>query len=209
MPKVSGRILLVSLFATVLCQPLLALAAEDVPAAPEGQERSLTPEQQAFIQKLQSLNWVKGPTTVTVVGNSKLDIPEGYAFLNQADTSKYLEMNRNLSDGSEMMIAPASLEWSAYFTFADEGYVKDDEKIDPAALLKSMQESTEAANEQRKERGWGALHVTGWAIPRDYEAGLSPPAADRPFSGARRPCGRCGARCPRVPPGAWRCGRRP
>ena len=76
MVTVSGRILLVSLWALVLCQPWPALAAEDNPA-PAGQERSLTPEQQAFIQKLQSLNWVKGPATVDVVGNSKLDIPMG------------------------------------------------------------------------------------------------------------------------------------
>lgn len=169
MAKVSGRILLVSLWAMVLCQPLPTLAADEAPA-PQGQERSLTPEQQAVIQKLQSLNWVKGPTTVEVVGNSKLDIPAGFAFLNQADTSKFLELNHNLSDGKEMMIAPESLEWSAYLSFADEGYVKDDEKIDPDALLKSMKEGTEAANAQRRERGWGELHVTGWAIPPAYNS---------------------------------------
>src|SRR5262249_35443168 len=116
------------------------------------------------------LHWVKGATTVDVVGDSKLEIPEGYVFLNKADTRKFLELNENLSDGSEVMVAPESLAWSAYISFSDDGYVKDDEKIDADELLKRVKQNTESANEERRKRGWAEMHVLGWAVPPAYNA---------------------------------------
>jgi uncharacterized membrane-anchored protein len=124
----------------------------------------------AYLEKIKALKWVKGPTTVAVVGDSKLVIPEGYLFLDQAETSKFLELNQNLSDGSEMMLAPDSLRWTAYFSFADEGYVKDNEKIDAPELLSVMQKNTEASNAERRRRGWSELHLTGWASPPAYNS---------------------------------------
>ena len=59
--------------------------------------------------KVRELHWVRGPATVDVVGNAKLEIPDGYVFLDKADTKKYLELNQNLSDGTEMMVAPENL----------------------------------------------------------------------------------------------------
>ncbi len=128
----------------------------------------LTPEQQRYMDKVASLKWVKGPTTVDAVGNAKLVIPEGYVFLNASETDKFLELNQNMFSGKEVMIAPESLDWSAYLNFADEGYVKDDEKIDPPELLKAIQSGMEEENKERRRRGWSALHVTGWALQPAY-----------------------------------------
>jgi uncharacterized membrane-anchored protein len=122
----------------------------------------------AYQAKLAELDWVKGPTSVSISDNSKMTLPEGYVFLNAAETSKFEEMNQNLSSGKEVLVAPESLEWAAYFVFEDEGYVKDDEKIDGDAILKALRDGTESANEERKRRGWAPLHVTGWAIPPAY-----------------------------------------
>lgn len=145
--------------------PRLALAADapppDAPAAPEESEQN---------RQFASLHWIKGPATETIAGNSTLQVPEGFVFLDRADTKKFLELNRNLGDGQEVMIAPAEGDWTAYLEFDDGGYVKDDEKIDADALLKSLQESTEAANDERKQRGWEPLHVTGWATPPAYNS---------------------------------------
>jgi uncharacterized membrane-anchored protein len=124
----------------------------------------------AWLQKLQALHWVKGPATVDVPGDSTLVIPEGYAFLNQAETTKFLELNQNLSSGQEVMIAPQSLDWSAYFSFADEGYVKDNEAIDAAALLQSLQDATRAGNAERQRRGWPELRVVDWARAPAYNS---------------------------------------
>jgi uncharacterized membrane-anchored protein len=121
-----------------------------------------------FADQLRALDWVKGPTTVTVAGNSKLTVPAGYIFLDSAGTRKFNELNQNIAGETEVLIAPENLAWSAFLDFSAEGYVKDDDKIDAAALLKSMKEGTAAGNEERKRRGWPALNVIDWATPPAY-----------------------------------------
>jgi len=127
-----------------------------------------TAEQKAFLEQMRALNWVKGPTTVEVQGNSKLTIPENYVFLDAANAQKFLELQHNLSDGREVMVAPRNMEWMAYLEFSDEGYVKDNEKIDAPALLKTLQSNTESANAERRRRGWPELHLVDWATPPVY-----------------------------------------
>ena len=133
------------------------LAGEDAP-----------PEQKAFLQELDKLHWVTGPATVPLKGNASMQVPEGYVFLNPEDCKRFLELNQNLGNGNEYMIAPDDLSWSAYFEYLDEGYVKDDEKLDPDAILKNLTEGTEAANAERRKRGWDEMHVVGWAIAPNY-----------------------------------------
>jgi uncharacterized membrane-anchored protein len=138
--------------------------AEDAPAASQAQ----SPEQKAFLEKLRALDWVKGPKTVTADGNAKLAIPDHYVYLDARNTSKFLELQQNLGSGREVLVAPDNLKWQAYLEFADEGYVKDDEKIDASALLKTLKENTENANEERRRRGWRELRVVDWATPPVY-----------------------------------------
>jgi uncharacterized membrane-anchored protein len=124
----------------------------------------------AYEAGLKALAWVKGPTSVPVSGNASLTIPENYVFLDAANTAKFEELNENLSNGKEVMVAPSDLHWSAYLEFDEGGYVKDNEKIDAGALLKSLQEGTESNNEERVKRGWSALHVLGWASAPAYNS---------------------------------------
>lgn len=153
----------------------LALALSGLLAAPFAhaqQSDAQSPDQQKaaeqFRAKLRALNWVKGPATVTVSGNSTLKLPEEYVFLDAANTSKFEELTHNLSGGKEVLIGPRSLQWAAYLEFSDDGYVKDDEKIDADAILNSLKSSTERANEERRRRGWDEMHVIGWAVPPAY-----------------------------------------
>jgi uncharacterized membrane-anchored protein len=120
------------------------------------------------MKQLRALKWVDGPTTVTVAGNSQLVVPDGYMFLGPEETKKFNDLNQNLAGETEVMVTPKSLEWSAFLDFSDEGYVKDDEKIDAAALLKTLKENSAAANEERKRRGWPELSVVDWAMPPAY-----------------------------------------
>jgi len=128
------------------------------------------PKQDEFLAKLRALDWVRGPRAVEIGGNSTLSLPEGYVYLDAANTKKFEELNENLSNGKEVMIAPKTLQWSAYLIFEDEGYVKDDEKIDADTILKTLKEATEEANEERKRRSWPELHVVGWSIPPAYNS---------------------------------------
>ena len=156
--------------AAVLCAGAasqLWAAADPVP----GEGASAAPAAAAraeFERKLKALNWIKGPTTVAVGDNARLVIPEGYVFLDAANTARYDELNENLSDGKEVMVAPADLHWSSFLEFDAGGYVKDDDRIDADALLKSLKENTERANQEREKRGWPALHIQGWAAPPAY-----------------------------------------
>jgi uncharacterized membrane-anchored protein len=159
LPERWSAIALINAMMAVMC----AVAhAQEAPAEPQ------SAEQKAFIEKMRSLEWVKGPATVTAEGNAKLTIPEQYVYLDARNTSKFLEMQHNLGNGREVLVAPRNLQWMAYLEFADEGYVKDNEKIDAAALLKTLKENTESANAQRQRRGWGALHVVDWAAAPVY-----------------------------------------
>jgi len=151
----------IALVSLLVLLPGLARAADAEQAEP-------TPQQRAYLQKLRELKWIEGPTTVETAGNAQLVVPEGYVFLDQRETDKFLELNQNMSTGKEMMVAPKSLEWSAYISFAGEGYVKDDEKIDAAALLKALKEGTEQENVERRKRGWAPIHVAGWAVTPAY-----------------------------------------
>ena len=133
--------------------------------APSADQRKAAEE---FKAKLRALDWVKGPTTVTVAGNSSLKVPEDYLFLNAANTAKFEELTHNLSGGKEVLIGPRSLKWVAYLEFSDDGYVKDDDKIDADAILNSLKSSTERANEERRRRGWETMQILGWAVPPAY-----------------------------------------
>jgi uncharacterized membrane-anchored protein len=152
----------IALINALLAVGCAALYAQEAPSG------SPSPEQKAFIEKLRALDWIKGPTTVTTEGNAKLAIPGEYVYLDARNTLKFLELQHNLGNGREILVAPRSLQWQAYLEFSDEGYVKDDEKIDAPALLKTLKENTENSNAERQRRGWGALHLVDWATPPVY-----------------------------------------
>ncbi|MBS0419279.1 MAG: DUF2167 domain-containing protein [Proteobacteria bacterium] len=142
---------------------LLLLGSAPLQAAEDSQAA-----RDAFIEQMRALNWVKGPATVNVEGDSKLVIPDQYVYLDAGNTRKFLELQHNLGNGREVMVAPRNMEWAAYLEFSAEGYVKDNEKIDAPALLKTLQTNTQAGNAERKRRGWTELRLVDWATPPVY-----------------------------------------
>jgi uncharacterized membrane-anchored protein len=118
---------------------------------------------------MRALKWVDGPQEVHLYGNSTLKVPAGYVFLNPADTAKLQALEHNLGNGNQYYLAPNDLHWGATFSFRDDGYVKDDEKIDVPAIFKSIQDGTEQANATRRERGWDEMKVVGWQTPPHYD----------------------------------------
>ena len=128
------------------------------------------PARAAFLKQLRELNWIKGPQKVQLFSNSTLDVPVGYVFLNPADTAKLQTLEHNLGGGTQYFLAPDDLHWGATLSFKDDGYVKDDEKIDADGILKSIEEGTAAGNKVRRERGWDEMQVVGWQTPPHYDA---------------------------------------
>jgi len=120
------------------------------------------------------VNWVVGPKTVDLGQVAQLSLPEGYVFLNAADTRTLQEAVGNVPDGKEVgLVAPASDDenWYVVFDYAQVGYIKDDEKdkIDADAILKGISQGTEEANKVRAEKGASAIHVVGWQQPPQYD----------------------------------------
>ncbi|HEX4649352.1 MAG TPA: DUF2167 domain-containing protein [Steroidobacteraceae bacterium] len=147
---------------------LLLLAATGMASAKDSADSGADPRMEEFRNKIRALNWLVGPRDVALSGNATLSLPEGYVYLDAANTAKFEELNQNLSSGKEVMIAPKTLGWTAYLIFESEGYVKDNEKIDADAILKTLQQGTEEANQERRRRGWEELHLGGWNLPPAY-----------------------------------------
>lgn len=118
-----------------------------------------------------ALNWQAGPTTGDLGAIATLTVPEGFRFLGKGDAGRFMELNQNPSNGSEMGVLLADDgSWFAVYEFSEDGYVKDDEReLDADAILSRIKEGTEAANELRKERGWATVQVLGWHQKPSYD----------------------------------------
>src|SRR5215471_19890369 len=120
------------------------------------------------------IDWQYGPTIGHLGDIAQLKISAGYRFTGKAGALRVMELTHNPSSGRELgVVIPAGddVKWFMTFEFEDSGYVKDDEKdsLDADAILKSIQEGTEAANEERRKRGWKPFHVTGWETKPYYD----------------------------------------
>ena len=121
--------------------------------------------------------WTPGPTVGKLGRHATIKVPEGFFFLDQHATKKFLEETQNIPDGDELgtlirVNADTGDYWFAVFSYSDTGHVKDDEKdsIDAAALMKSMQEGSREANAERQKRGWAPLNLEGWHQPPFYNS---------------------------------------
>ena len=122
-------------------------------------------------QEMRSLAWQHGPTDGRIGTTATIKVEEGQAFLDAPNTRRFLELTRNPPRENHYTLMSGPSGWFAIFSFEDSGYVKDDEKLDADALLKSIQESEKGSNEERKRLGMPTLHAASWHVPPHYDAG--------------------------------------
>jgi uncharacterized membrane-anchored protein len=115
------------------------------------------------------LSWQAGPTQGRIATQATIGVPDGYLFLDEKNTRRFLELNENPPMDGHYLLAPGTLKWFSVFSFDPSGYVKDDEKIDANALLKSLKESDGPSNERRKKLGMPLLYTDGWQVPPHYD----------------------------------------
>jgi uncharacterized membrane-anchored protein len=62
--------------------------------------------------------------------------------------------------------------WVVTISYAGDGYVKDGDadKINYDDLLKQMQSAVQEENKARKDKGYPAMQLVGWAAPPRYDA---------------------------------------
>lgn len=136
-------------------------------AAAWSQEPAAKPEEPKI-----KIDWQDGPTNGQLGDIAELKVPAGYRFSGKDGAQKVLQLTHNLTSGNELgVLVPDEGNWYMIFEFDETGYVKDEEgsKLDAGAILKNIQENTEAANQERMKRGWRAFHVNGWQHSPYYD----------------------------------------
>ncbi|EPL03723.1 DUF2167 domain-containing protein [Pseudomonas sp. CF161] len=163
------RLLLAAL--TLYAAPFSASAA--APADSNDADQA-TPEQ--FLASLSPQHGsIKLPGDI-----ARLDLSKEFYYLNPTDTEKLLTEGWGNPPGFSNlgMIVPSNVSplaaegWGVIISYNDDGHISDEDaaKIDYNDLLKQMQAEDEEDNKQRKEQGYGALYLLGWAEQPRYDA---------------------------------------
>jgi uncharacterized membrane-anchored protein len=124
---------------------------------------------QAVLEEMKKLHWQQGPTEGRIGAKAVIAVPQDHVFLDEANTRRFLQLTGNPPRDGHYLFAPSSLDWFAVFSFEASGYVKDDEKIDADALLKTLKSSDAPSNEERKRLGMEALYTEGWQVAPYYD----------------------------------------
>jgi uncharacterized membrane-anchored protein len=113
-------------------------------------------------------------------GVASLQLPDDFYYLTPDDSEKLLVDAWGNPPGDKTLgmiipqaISPLSREgWGVVITYSDDGHIKDDDaaKIDYSELLTKMKQEDEENNKKRKEQGYAALNLIGWAAPPYYDA---------------------------------------
>jgi uncharacterized membrane-anchored protein len=161
---------LLTTFLTAQNEPSGQAPAEpSAPSAPKAQEGDPAPlSTKAALAKYSPIEGVAKLGKV-----AELKLPDGWVWLNGADGRRFLTDCGNLPGPAPLGVAmPADfLEANifAVYTYSDEGHVKDDESPDYDALLRDMQESTAAEDQERKKAGGPGVKLLGWAEAPHYD----------------------------------------
>ncbi|HEY8023661.1 MAG TPA: DUF2167 domain-containing protein [Burkholderiaceae bacterium] len=127
---------------------------------------------------LASLHFQTGKITLPG-GVATLDMPPSFRYLPPADATHLLVDGWGNPTASKTlgMIVPADVSplsrngWAVDISFDKDGHVKDDDanSIKYDELLKTMQDSTKEANEERKKSGFTEVSLIGWAEQPTYD----------------------------------------
>lgn len=121
--------------------------------------------------------------------NGSIDIASGVATLNVPDGFKFLDAEQSQTVLTDLWGNPPSFNtlgmlfpekvtplgdsftYAVEITYSEEGYIEDEdaEDLDYDELLKDMQEGTIEENESRREQGYAAIELVGWAQPPYYD----------------------------------------
>lgn len=115
------------------------------------------------------LAWKPGPSTQPLTDHARVSVPAGVLYLDPAGTRRFLELTGNVPEDGAYTLLSQYHGWFAVFQFDDTGFVKDEDKIDPEALLKTLREQEDASNKERADRKLDTLTIEGWAVPPHYD----------------------------------------
>lgn len=128
--------------------------------------------QQSPAEMIAALNWQVAPAVGHVSDKAEMKLTGSLQFLDAPNTDNFLKANGNLSQKTSYTIVNANgkANWFAILQYIDEGYVKDDEKIDADALLTSLKEGNVQINEAKRKQGLPTMTLMGWYFPPRYDS---------------------------------------
>ena len=154
-----------AVLAALLCAPAMA---DEKPAEKISEQ-----------QFLSSLQYRSGDVALGDAG-ATLHVKPGFRYLGHDVARKVLEdyWGNPPDDDVLGLLVPdnaalgADHSWAVVVTYADEGHVSDEDaaKVDYDQVMKEMKESAAEANAERKEQGYSAVDIVGWAQPPRYDA---------------------------------------
>lgn len=118
---------------------------------------------------------IVGPADIQLKDQAILKLPAGYVWVPEPAAGQLMRAMGNQGGDNELgLIFPqdGDQQWMMVARFESAGYIKDDDaknwNVDD--LFKSLKEGTEAANEERRERGFHEIEIIGWVEKPTYDA---------------------------------------
>ena len=136
---------------------------------PITESKAQSGDESEIVKKVIALPWLKGPNNGTISGVATVKLTSDLQYLDSSATNQFLQLQGNLPTEDTYTLAKTNLSWFSVFRFERSGYVKDDEEIDPAALLEHLKESNVRSNAEKKKQGLQQMYLEGWFVEPHYD----------------------------------------
>lgn len=121
--------------------------------------------------------WRVGPAALALGHGVSLELPAGYQFLAQPHAGKLMTRLGNLYNDNLLGLVVSSPsaqgadaeDYLITLRYDEEGFVKDDEKLDGAELLDAIREGEGKYNQERKKAGFPPIHADRWQETPHYD----------------------------------------
>jgi uncharacterized membrane-anchored protein len=121
---------------------------------------------------IETYPWKSGPAPLSLPHGVEMQLPEGYRFLGMPHAGELMKKLGNLYNENLLGLVISENAEEEYFVslrFDEEGFIKDDEKLDAKDLLDAIRDGEAEYNEERKKLGFGSIHAEGWQEEPRYD----------------------------------------
>lgn len=124
------------------------------------------------------LPWQVGPKPIGLGHHIELALPTGYQFLGLPHAESVMTQFGNLYNENLLGIVTSSEQaaepvdddgFLITLRYDAEGYIRDDEALDGAAILQAIRDAESTYNEERKQAGFPPIHAESWQQAPRYD----------------------------------------
>lgn len=131
------------------------------------------PAQDEQAYEIQHMQWFKNTSVTLPISHGRLVIPQGYGGVLGHDAARMDEIENGKTNIGvpEAAIFSKDVKSQVDFDFVSTGYIPDDDagSIDPATLLQTVADNTEAQNKERVAAGLPTMHALKWLQQPTYD----------------------------------------